>query len=130
MAKLLDTNLIVHFLLNDPPQQADVVEKLLKKSQEVLILPNIVVAEIIYVLHSNYKFSKEEIIEKVYDFIQTSTIICNRELIFNSLINYLNHNISFVDAYLAAYTQLEKLEGIYSFDEGLDKVKSIKRFKP
>lgn len=130
MAKLLDTNLIIRFLINDFPQQANAVEKLLKNTHEVLILPDVVVVEIIYVLQSNYKFSKEEAVDKVYAFIQTSAIICNRALIFNTLVTYLNHSISFVDAYLAAYSEIEKLEGIYSFDKGLDKIKSAKRFKP
>ena len=130
MAKILDTNLIIRFLINDYPQQADKVEKILKDVSEELILTDVVVAEIIYVLQSNYKLSKEATVDKLYKLIQNSTLICHRELIFNTLFIYLNHNISFVDAYLLAFCEQENLEGIYSFDEGLDKIKSIKRFKP
>lgn len=130
MAKILDTNLIVRFLINDSPKQADKVERLLKNPSEVLILTDVVTAEVIYVLQSNYKFSKDQTVDKLYKLIQNSNLICHKELIFNTLFTYLNYNISFIDAYLTAYVELNRLEGIYSFDEGLDKIKSVKRFKP
>lgn len=128
--KLLDTNFIVRFLLNDSPKQAETVEQIFKKSFEELILTDVVFAEITYVLQSVYKLSKEETIDKLYQLMRIPAIIYNRELISKTLITYLNNNISFVDAYLAAYCEQNNLEGIYSFDKGLDKIKSVKRLKP
>ena len=128
MPKLVDTNLIVRFLVNDNPKQAQAAEKVF---QEVdLILTDIALAEVVWTLQSFYNLSRQEIVEKLYELLQSKNFIFNRELIFNSLFLYLNHNISFVDAYLVAYAQLEKLEGIYSFDKDLDKIKEVKRFKP
>ncbi len=129
MPKLVDTNLIVRFLLNDNPQQALASEKVFKQSSD-LVITDIAVAETVWTLQSFYGFSRQEIVEKIFKFLQSKNFICNQELLFNSLFLYLNHNISFVDAYFAAYAEIEKLEGIYSFDEGLDKIKTIKRFKP
>lgn len=128
MPKLVDTNLLVRFLVNDNPEQALAVEKIFKEPN--LILADIVFAEVIWTLQSFYNFPREEIVEKLYRLLQSHAFVCNRELILNSLFLYLNHNISFVDAYLSAYCEQQKLEGIYSFDKGLDKIKSVKRFKP
>lgn len=129
MPKLVDTNLIIRFLVNDNPQQALAAEKVFKQSSD-LIITDIAVAEVVWTLQSFYTFSRQEIVEKIFKFFQSKNFIYNQELLFNSLFLYLNYNISFVDAYLAAFCELEKLEGIYSFDKGLDKIKQLKRFKP
>lgn len=130
MAKLIDTNLILRFLVNDNPKQAIVAENLFKNQKGNLILTDLALAEIVWTLQSYYNYSRGDIVEKLYQLVQTENFICNKILILNSLFLYLNHTISFVDAYLLAYCEEEKLEGIYSFDEGLDKIKSIKRLKP
>lgn len=128
MPRLVDTNLLVRFLVNDNSEQALAAEKIFKEPN--LVLADIVFAEVVWTLQSFYNFPREEIVEKLYKLLQSHAFVCNRELILNSLFLYLNHNISFVDAYIIAYANLENLEGIYSFDKGLDKIKSIKRFKP
>ena len=128
MPKLVDTNLIVRFLVNDNPTQALAAEKVFKEND--LVLTDMVLAEVVWTLQSFYKFSRQDIVGKLYDFLQAKNLIFNHELILNSLFIYLNHNVSFVDAYLVAYSEQEELEGIYSFDKGLDKIKKVKRFKP
>jgi predicted nucleic acid-binding protein len=56
--------------------------------------------------------------------------ICNNQFLNRTLIIYKENNISYTDAYLLAFSIEKKLEGIYSFDKGLDKVKEVRRFKP
>lgn len=129
MAKVIDTNLIIRFLLNDNPRQADSV-KLLFASLEKLLIPDMVIAEIIWVLQSVYKFSKSDTTEKVQQFLSLNIFICNYKLLGETLMIYKENKISFVDAYLLALSLEKDLEGIYSFDKGLDKVKQIKRFDP
>lgn len=129
MAKVVDTNLILRFLLNDNRKQADSV-KLLFASSEKLLIPDMVIAEIIWVLQSVYKFSKSDSTEKVQQFLSLNIFICNYELLGETLIIYKENKISFVDAYLLTLSLEKNLEGIYSFDKGLDKIKQIKRFDP
>lgn len=130
MAKLVDTNLVVRFLLKDNLTQAEAAKKLLTQSNEDLILTDIAVAEVVWVLQSVYKFQKQEVIEKLFELLKLKSLITNFPLLTNSLIIYQNHHISFVDAYLVAFCEHNKLEGIYSFDKDLDKIKGIKRFAP
>lgn len=129
MAKLVDTNLIIRFLIKDNPKQFEAAEKIFI-SQEDLILPDVIFAETVWTLKSVYKVSKQETVEKLVQLLQFRNIQSNYYLLMDSLLVYQGNNFSYVDAYLIASSQLGKLEGIYSFDEGLDKVKSIKRFKP
>lgn len=129
MAKLVDANLIIRFLLNDNLSQAEATEKLFASSEE-LILTDLTLAEIVWTLQSVYRFPKQEITQKVKHILSLEIFDANYNLLNNSLKLYQEYNISFADAYLLAYVQEKNLEGIYSFDRGLDKVKTIKRFKP
>lgn len=128
--KLVDTNLIIRFLLKDNLAQAESAKKLLTETPEGLMITDLVVAEVVWVLQSIYQLTKQEIVKKVLRLLEMKGLITNHTLIINSLLLYRDYNISFVDAYLAAYAEVGKLEGIYSFDKGLDKIKSVKRFKP
>lgn len=129
MAKVVDTNLIIRFLLNDNPEQAKSI-KLLFASPEKLLLPDLIFAEVIWVFKSVYQFSKPVIIEKVQQLLSLNIFICNYKFLNRSLAIYKENNISFVDAYLLAFSIEKNLEGIYSYDRSLDKIKSVKRFEP
>lgn len=128
--KLVDANLIIRFLLKDHPSQSPAAKKILSNFQENLLLTDIIAAEIIWLLTSYYKFSKEEAIEKIYPVLNLPNIECNKSILIRALYYYRNFNIDYIDAYLTAYAEEEKLGGIYSFDKGLDKIKGIKRFEP
>ena len=130
MSKLIDSNLVIRFLLQDHPNQSPGASKLFYNKDETLYLTDIVIAEVIWVLTSFYKIPKEDVIEKIYTLLDLPNTISNRTLLVRALYLYRNFNIAFIDSYLLAYCEGEKLEGIYSFDEGLDKVKTVKRFKP
>lgn len=128
--KLVDSNLILRFLLKDHPKQSPQARKLFKNPHETLILTDIVVAEVIWILTSYYKFSKEDVAEKIYQLLKIPTLKTNMHTIVRTLHLYRNFNIDYIDAYLAAYCEKEKLEGIYSFDKDFDKINIIKLFEP
>lgn len=130
MAKLVDTNLIIRFLIKDNPTQFEAAQKIFSSLNEKLILPDLVLAEVVWTLLSVYKLGKQEIVEKLLKLLELKNLTANFHLLINSLLIYRDYNVSFVDAYLAAYAELEKLEGLYSFDRDLDKIKGVKRFEP
>lgn len=128
--KLIDANLIIRFLLKDHPIQSPAAKQLLKNFQENLLLTDVTVAEVIWLLTSYYKFSKEEAMESLYPILNLPNIDSNKSILIRALYFYRNFNIDYIDAYFAAYTEEKKLEGIYSFDKDLDKIKEVKRFEP
>lgn len=130
MAKLLDTNLIIRFLIKDDPGQFEAAQKLFSSLNENLILTDLVLAEAVWTLHSVYKLTKQAVIEKLLKLLELKNLTANYHLLANSLLIYRDHNISFIDAYLIAYCEQNKLDGIYSFDKDLDKIKSVKRLEP
>lgn len=128
--KLLDTNIIIRFLLKDHPTQSPASKTLLENSSADLILTDVGLAEIIWLLIGFYKLPKQDVVEEIYNLLKVNSLIVNRPLIIRTLYFYRNFSLDFIDAYFAAYSEQEKLEGIYSFDKDLDKIKEVKRFKP
>lgn len=130
MSKLIDSNLIVRFLLQDHKEHSPAATRLFSNIKEDLYLTDVVIAEVIWVLTSFYKLPKQEVAEKVYHLLTLANIESNRPLLIRGLYFWRNYNIAFIDAYLVAFCEQENLEGIYSFDKGFDKIKEVKRFKP
>ncbi len=126
---LLDTNLIIRFLVNDDSIKVSKIEKLLKDKSNTNILLDTVIAEIIWVLNSYYALSKEDIIEKIAALIHIETIECNSVLVNRALSMWRENNISFIDAYLASISELGNIT-LYSYDQKLASIKTIKVLEP
>ncbi len=121
---LLDTNLIIRFLVNDDVQKVKKVEKLLTDKNSTNLLLDTILAEIIWVLSSYYSLEKFEVIEKIRALIHVDTIVCNAVLINKALTFWEENNISFIDAYLLAVAQLGGIT-LYSYDNKLKTVPNI-----
>lgn len=128
--KILDTNLIIRFFLNDKPPQAEAVQKLLQSSQQELILTDVSLAEIVWVLTSYYQLPKSEVADKLLDLLTLETIHANKQRLIRALFLYKSFSIDFVDAYLGAFAETEGIDTIYSYDEDFDKIKALKRKEP
>ena len=130
MAKLVDANLLIRYFTQDNPQQALSVKKLLRDFNQDLILSDLTVAEVVWVLELTYKLSRDNISELIISLLSVPSLRANNHLLTRALFFYRELNTSYFDAYLAAVCEEENLDGIYSFDKGLDKIPGIKRFEP
>ena len=125
MAKnLIDTNLIIRFLVNDNPQKVSSVEHLLRDKSNKNVLLDTVIAEIIWVLFSYYSIEKEEVAEKIRALIHVDTIECNAFLINRALTIWEKNIISYIDAYLAAVAELGNMT-LYTYDKRLEAISTI-----
>lgn len=129
--KIIDSNLIIRFFAEDDAKKADAVEKLLQKTKkDELELPDVIIAEIVWVLVSFYQLSKNKVLEKLEGLLSLENVKINRSLLKKTIDIYRKYNLSYTDAYLVAYTIENKSGSIYSYDQGLDKVKEINRLEP
>lgn len=126
---LIDTNLIIRFLVNDDPRKVRRVEKLLKDKSNKNILLDTVIAEIIWVLSSYYSLNKKEVIEKIIALIHVETVECNSFLLSRALMLWEENNISYIDAYLTAVAELGNIT-LYSYDKKLTVIKTISVKEP
>jgi predicted nucleic-acid-binding protein len=124
--KLVDTNILLRFLVADEPSQAGKVEKLfIKAGKKELEIKDVVLAEAVWILLSFYKVSKKEVIEKLEGILAFEKFKLNKLILKKAIEVYRNNNISFVDAYLGASSNVEK-KGLYTFDKDLKKVEGLK----
>lgn len=121
---LIDTNLIIRFLVNDNPQKVLKVEKLLKNKKNRNILLDTVVAEIIWVLSSYYSIKKEDVTKKIKALIHVDSIECNAFLINRALTLWSENNLSYIDAYLAAISELGNIP-LYTYDQKFKSITTI-----
>ena len=130
MKKLLDTNLLIRFLLNDNPKQSAAVQSLFETTPDELVLTDVSVAEMIWLLTSYYQLPKDDVIDKVKQILTLGVINANKSVLSKALSLYQSINIDYIDAYLAAYCEEENLSSVISFDRDFDKIKSIQRTEP
>lgn len=121
--RILDTNMILRYLLNDNIEMADEVDKIIEE-YEVLILPE-VAAEVIYVAVKVYKLSRSQIVSGFIDLLDTDNVITNcGNVLREGLKLYAKVSLDFVDCLLCAYNTVSGYE-ICTFDKKLNNL--IKR---
>lgn len=128
---IIDANIIIRFLAEDDLKKAEAVEQLFKKAgKNEYEIPDVIMAEIVWVLASFYGLGKSNIIEKLEGLLSLKNIKINRPILQKTIAIWRENNISYTDAYLCAYA-LEKGKGkVCSFDKGLDQVREISRQEP
>jgi len=132
--KFLDANIILRYLTDDIPSEALKCHRLFKdasEGKEMLFTNVLVIAEVIWVLSSEYKFARAKVIEGIQKIINTPHIhIDDGETILSAIDIFETHNIDFIDAYNAAVMRHKGIDSIYSYDKHFDRIKEIKRLKP
>ena len=64
---MLDTNIILRYLLNDNEQLADEAEKIVKKNAALVTIE--IIAEVVYVLKRVYSIERDIIKSSLFDFL-------------------------------------------------------------
>lgn len=111
MKKLVvDTNILLRFLLQDVPDQADEAEALLlsaRNGEVKLVIPQIVIFEIVFRLLNIEKYKKAVVIDKLQTILATPYVVVQDRETFNVAIRlFANSNIEFVDCFLISYAQV------------------------
>jgi len=124
---LIDTNVILRYLLGDHAEFSPKAEAFMKdvsegrKKAEIL---DVVTVECIYVLGKYYQVSKGEIVAKLSGILNFSGIAnSNRAETLTALVKYRDSNIDIVDCILAAKSSPSKL--IVSFDRDFEELKAV-----
>jgi predicted nucleic acid-binding protein len=110
LTAFIDTNVLVRHLTGDPPDLARRATAFLAQAEE-LLLPDLIVAEMVYVLESFYEVPAEKVARLVRSVIAFNAIrTLDPALLLRSLEVYVNHRIDFADAYLVASAESAGVE--------------------
>ena len=118
--KIVDTNVILRFLLRDDEKQSPKSLEIINNSE--IFIPNEVFVETIYVLRTVYKFPKEEIDNIIRDLLNEENILFqNKDIIDVTISTYVNKNLDIIDCMLYAYKKCGDYS-IETFDKDLNKL--------
>ena len=132
---LLDTNIIIRYLTDDLPALTSHCENLFKKisqGKETVLLNHLVIAEVVWVLETQYDYPRAKIFESLLKLANTPHIeIPDKELILNAFALWYqtDFKVDYIDAYNGSWVTSKKLKGVYSYDSDFERLK-ITRFLP
>lgn len=130
MTAFLDTNVLIRHLTGDPPAQARRATTFLQRAEE-LLLPDLIVAEVVYVLESFYEVERARVAELVRAIIgYPAILVVDEPLLLRALEVYELERLDFADAYLVAGAEASGVGAIASFDRAIDRVATIRRVEP
>ncbi len=115
---MLDTNIILRYLLNDDEQMAYEAETIIK-SMPVQVRIEII-AEVVYVLKGVYHVDKAEIKKSLIGLLSEVTTP-EPEVLKLGIETYAEQNLDFPDCILNAYHRIKGYE-IKTFDKKLNKL--------
>ncbi len=117
--KILDTNMILRFLLSDNKEMAFKAAEIIEN--EDTFFTNEVAAEVVYVLTRVYKINREDISKVLLDFIEIDRVKTEKRGVLSKALSiYAESHLDFVDCLLCAYNLQYSYE-VCTFDVKLGK---------
>ncbi len=130
MTAFVDTNVLVRHLTGDPPAQAARATRYLQQADE-LLLPDLIFAEVAYVLESFYEAPRAQVAETLRAVLAFPAIrTVDTELLQRAVEVYDVHRLDFADAYLVASAERTGVGVVVSFDRAIDRVGTVQREEP
>jgi uncharacterized protein len=133
-ASFLDTNILLRYFTRDDEQKAQRALDLLirvERGEEKIITSSLVIFETVFTLQRFYKVPRQHIKELILSIISLRGLhLPGKNVYYHAFDLYVTYNISFADAYNAAYMLSEKVSNIYTWDTDFDKIDGIVRLEP
>lgn len=127
--RLVDTNLIVRYLVQDHEKHAKAAGKLFDacdKAELVIVLLPVVLAECVFVLESFYEHSRGDIASALGTLISSPGVEISRaEIHLDALDRYQRTKIHFVDCVIAATSAAENTS-VATFDQDFRKFTDVR----
>ena len=121
---LLDTNVLLRFLLDDHPELSRAAAGLFQRAADekcLLILTDLCIAEAVWVLTSYYKIERQKVADSLAKLLLKAGVQCpSLEPVLDALARFKATNCDFFDCYLAAQAASSGI-AIASFDKDFRK---------
>lgn len=118
--KIADANIVLRYLLNDHEELSEKATVIIENNE--VLLPNEVIAEIVYVLEKVYEVKNEEISDILLElFKYTHIVVDDIDVLEEAFLLFGKRRLDFVDTLLYAYNKV-KGHQIYTFDKKLNKL--------
>lgn len=132
--RTVDANVILRYLTNDVVEQGKQAEELLKRVEtgnEDVFLPDIILADIIWILEGYYKQAREDIREWITAILSLQGLIfSDKDTALNALDIFVDKKTDWSDAFTSSQMLQQEITEIYSFDKHFDRIDGIVRIEP
>lgn len=116
----LDTNMVIRYLTGQPRKQADRADSIIN-GVRALLVSDVVLVEAAHVLRTQYRVSREAIIDQLIDLVQRENIIVyaiDKDLALQGLrMCRPSGRVSISDAMIWAAARTAGASAIYTFDQ-------------
>lgn len=118
--KIIDANIILRYLLNDHDELSAKAATIIEDNE--VLLPNEVIAEVVYVLEKVYNVKNEEICDTLLALFKYKNFtVDDFEVLKEALLLFSRRRIDFVDTLLYAYNKVKGYQ-VFTFDKKLKKL--------
>lgn len=132
--RFLDTNVLLRYFTRDDEAKARQALALLlrvERGDERVSTSPLVIFETIFTLQRFYRVPREQIRDLVWPVIVLRGVHLPDKAVYEQAFTlYVARNISFADAFNAAYMQAHGLTAIYSWDTNFDAIPGLTRVEP
>ncbi|MDP8924552.1 MAG: PIN domain-containing protein [Chloroflexota bacterium] len=129
----LDTNILLRHLLGDHPEHSPRATALLRRIErgEEARLSDMVVFETVFTLERSYRVPKDQIRQQMLALLSLPGLTLPGKRRYAHVFDlYVDPNLPFGDAYIAAEMERAGATQIYSFDREMGRLPGISRTEP
>lgn len=130
----LDTNVLIRHLAADHPTQSPRCRALLvdlESGARSAWTSHLVVAEVVYVLTRIYGFERRQVADVLLPLIELPGLKLPRKRLFRRVFElFTTTGLTYPDCYHAALVERSGDARLISFDQGFDRLDSVKRIEP
>jgi predicted nucleic-acid-binding protein len=112
---VFDTNIWIRHLTGDPPEQAKLASELIATTRSVQV-PDVVIAECVYVLESVYEVERWRVAEMMRSVLDHTGYAYDRDVTTRALELYETRQLNFGDAYVLAFAETWHMLPVATFD--------------
>ncbi|TAK88990.1 PIN domain-containing protein [Patescibacteria group bacterium] len=116
---MLDTNVLLDWLLDRDVDRTAKIDALLVRSPELQI-PDAIIVELAFALEKFYELPRETVADNLNKVVDEPVFNCNRIMFRRAITEYLDHPaLSFLDCCLMNYAELQGALPVWTFDKKL-----------
>ena len=132
--RFIDTNVLLRYLTRDNEEMAAAALALLEdieRGQQLTITSPMVIFETIITLQRHYRVAREQIRALLTPIINLDNLeLDDKPIYLHALDIYVDVNVSFADAYNAAFMMAHGSTEMYSWDRGINRIEGIRQVEP
>lgn len=136
MSEFIDTNVFIRLLIGDDPEKEERCLSLFQRARRgdiTLATSETIVAEIVYVLSSwsTYRLPRERIAAALQPVLAIPGLrLEHKDSVLQALVLWEESTLDFEDCLAIEHVRRMGLDGIYSYDRGLDRIPGVRRLEP